>query len=561
VLAAAPEMKPSKMRDNLIEHAEAARLSRKLVELICDSPLPEPLEALAIKGIPEEPLREFLDHHGFKTLLARLGAQSHAAPAAATASQAPTQAEVRPEPKIDRSLYETVADEAALDRWIAEISRLGRVAIDTETDGRDCVSARLVGISLATDCNKACYIPLEHGGDDMFAERPDQLPAERVLARLKPLLEDEAILKIGHNLKFDWVVLNKRGIDLAPYDDTLVMSFNLDAGGLNSHSLDDLAKKHLDHECIAFKDVCGSGQKQISFDKVPVDRATEYAAEDADVALRLWIRFRARMPLEKATRVYEMVDRPDGGGGRADGARRGQGRPRRAEALSAEFNVQIAALEEEICGAAGMQVHHRQPATARRHIVQQDGPERRPQGQVRDLVDRRHRARAAGPRRRADRPAGARLAPALEAQVHLYRRAAGADKPRHRAGPHQLQPVGRADRAAGLDRPELYEHPDPHRDRPTHPRRLHRRTGPCRAVADYSQIELRLAPTSATCRSCAPPSRRARTSTIARRRNCSARSIATRAGGRRQSTSPSSTASRAGVSPSGSNSRRTRRRR
>ena len=180
VLAAAPAMKPSKMRDNLIEHADKARLSRRLVELICDLPLPEPLDALAIKGIPEEPLRAFLDHHGFRSLLARLGVQSQAA---ARRRQTAAQAEVRPEPKIDRSLYETVTDEAALERWIADIARLGRVAIDTETDGRDCVSAKLVGISLATECGRACYIPLEHGGDDMFAERPDQLPTALVLAQ------------------------------------------------------------------------------------------------------------------------------------------------------------------------------------------------------------------------------------------------------------------------------------------------------------------------------------------------------------------------------------------
>ena len=167
------------------------------------------------------------------------------------------------------------------------------------------------------------------------------------------MLEDAAILKIGHNLKFDWVVLNRRGIRLSPYDDTLVMSFNLDAGGLNSHSLDDLAKKHLDHDCIAFKDLCGTGQKQITFDKVQVDKATEYAAEDADVTLRLWMRFRARLPFEKATRVYEMVDRPmvavvgamEQGGVKVDRDV--------LKALSAEFNVQIAALEERICGEAG----------------------------------------------------------------------------------------------------------------------------------------------------------------------------------------------------------------
>ncbi len=352
VLAAAPEMKPSKMRDNLIEHAEKARISRKLVELICDSPLPEPLDMLAMKGIPEEPLREFLDHHGFRSLLARLGAQSQAA-AAPTVTETTTQREVAPEPKIDRSLYETVTTEAALDGWIAAANARGLVAFDTETDGRDCVSAKLVGISLATAPNKACYIPLEHGGDDMFAERPDQLAPALVLARLKPLLEDPAVLKIGHNLKFDWVVLEKRGISIAPYDDTLVMSFNLDAGGLNSHSLDDLARKHLDHSCIAFKDVCGTGQKQITFDKVPVDRATEYAAEDADVALRLWQRFRARLPFEKATRVYELVDRPMVavvGGMERDGVKVDREVLR---SLSAEFNTQIAALEETICGEAG----------------------------------------------------------------------------------------------------------------------------------------------------------------------------------------------------------------
>src|SRR5688500_7363003 len=156
VLAHVDEIAKPKLKQNLIEHADNARLSRELVRLICDAPLQEPLEALAMKGIPEAPLREILDHHGFRTLLARLGAQQMAA--APSPSQVPTQAEVRPEPKIDRSSYETVADEAALDRWIAEAFANGRVAIDTETDGRDCVTAKLVGISLATECGKACYI-------------------------------------------------------------------------------------------------------------------------------------------------------------------------------------------------------------------------------------------------------------------------------------------------------------------------------------------------------------------------------------------------------------------
>jgi DNA polymerase-1 len=357
VLARADEIKKPKLRQNLIEHAESARLSRELVRLVCDSPLPEPLDALEMKGIPDGPLREFLEEQGFRSLLNRLngGAQSNAAAASTSPSETPQQREVRPEPKIDRSLYETVTTLDALDRWIAEARANGFVALDTETDGFDCVTAKLVGISLATDCNRACYVPLEHGGHDLLSERPEQIPAAAALARLKPLLEDPAILKIGHNFKFDWIVLDRRGICVAPVDDSLVMSFDLDAGGLNSHAMDDLARKHLDHVCIAYKDVCGAGQKQIKFNQVPLDRATEYAAEDADVTLRLWKRFKARLPHERVTQVYETVDRPlvpvvarmEREGVKVDREELGK--------LSQEFSVQIAALEERICGEAGCQ--------------------------------------------------------------------------------------------------------------------------------------------------------------------------------------------------------------
>jgi DNA polymerase-1 len=355
VLAHAEEIKKPKLRQNLIEHADSARLSRELVRLVCDSPLPEPLDALEMKGIPDGPLQEFLEEQGFRSLLNRLngGAQTSAAAASTSPSATPRQREVRPEPKIDRSLYETVTTLDALDRWIAEARANGFVALDTETDGFDCVTAKLVGISLATECNRACYVPLEHGGHDLLSERPEQIPAAEALARLKPLLEDPAILKVGHNFKFDWIVLDRRGICVAPVDDSLVMSFDLDAGGLNSHAMDDLAKKHLDHECIAYKDVCGSGQKQIKFNQVPLDRATEYAAEDSDVTLRLWTRFRARLPYERVTQVYETVDRPlvpvvarmEREGVKVDRDELGK--------LSQEFTTQIAALEERICGEAG----------------------------------------------------------------------------------------------------------------------------------------------------------------------------------------------------------------
>jgi len=353
VLAHLDEITKPKLKQNLTEHAEMARLSRELVRLICDAPLPEPLEALAMQGIPDAPLREFLEHHGFKTLLGRLNGRSGAAETGSDTAAAPAREEAGPEPAIDRSLYKTVTTEEALDGWIAEARSRGYVAFDTETDGRDCVTANLVGISLAVERNKACYIPLEHGGDDMFAERPEQLPSDLVLAKLKPLLEDPAVLKIGHNLKFDWVVLDRRGVCVAPYDDTLVMSFNLDAGGLASHALDDLALRHLGHTCISFKELCGTGQKQIRFNAVPVDRATEYAAEDADVALRLWLRFKPRMAAERATRVYEQVDRPmvaviarmEREGVKVDRAMLGE--------LSGEFTKQIAALEEQVHAEAG----------------------------------------------------------------------------------------------------------------------------------------------------------------------------------------------------------------
>jgi DNA polymerase-1 len=352
VLAAAEGIKKPKLRQNLIDHAESARMSRRLVELVCDSPLPEPLDALEMKGIPKEPLAEFLEEQGFRTLLARLNGTSQVkAPSASPA--AAVQREVRPEPKIDRSLYETVTDEAALDRWIAEGFANGLIAVDTETSGYDCVTADLIGISLATACGKACYVPLEHGGHDLLSERPPQIATEVALAKLKPLLEDPAVLKVGHNFKFDWIVFDRRGIKVAPIDDSLVMSFNLDAGGLASHSMDDLATKHLDHQCIAYKDVCGSGQKQIKFNQVPLDRATEYAAEDADVTLRLWKRFKARLPHERVTRIYEMVDRPlvpvvarmEREGVKVD--------REELTRLSAEFTTQIALLEDQICAEAG----------------------------------------------------------------------------------------------------------------------------------------------------------------------------------------------------------------
>ena len=346
VLAAAPTMKPGKLRDNLIEHAKMARLSRKLVELSCDVPLPDPLDELELKGIPDAPLRAFLEHHGFRTLLNRLSA----------VADAPVEQHDVPgleeDPPCNHDGYETVVTEEALDRWIAEATQQGWVAVDTETTELDATRAGICGISLALEPNKACYIPIAHGGSDMFAEKPVQLAPEFALARLKPLLEDPAVLKIGHNLKYDMIVFARRGIHVAPYDDTIVMSFDLDAG-LHGHGMDELAATHLSHSCIAFKDVVGTGKKQLGFHEVDLRAATRYAAEDADVTLRLWRRFKPRLAYESVTSVYEMVDRPlvsvIAGMERA-GVKVDAGVLAR---LSDEFSKQIASLEEEIHGIAG----------------------------------------------------------------------------------------------------------------------------------------------------------------------------------------------------------------
>ena len=362
VLASTDQITKPKLKQNLVDHADDARLSRELVRLVCDAPLPEPIEDLALKGIPKEPLQEFLEEQGFKSLLARLtGGGSGGGRSSSGGGINDVMASLEPQRAapaaeaiaVDRSKYETITDETALDRWIAEARATGHVALDTETDCIDCVIARLVGISLATAPNRACYIPVGHIGGDLLSDAPSQLPMALVLERLKPRLEDEAVLKIGHNLKYDWVMFDKAGIAVAPHDDTLVMSFDLDAGrSIGGHGLDELAKSNFDHECISFKSLCGVGAKQITFDKVPLPQATEYAAEDADITLRLWLRLKPRLAAETGTQIYERVDRPLVPViGRME--RRGVKVDRDYLAkLSREFAEETAKLEERIYEAA-----------------------------------------------------------------------------------------------------------------------------------------------------------------------------------------------------------------
>lgn len=353
VLASTDAITKPKLKQSLIDHADNARLSRQLVTLDCDQPLPEPLDDLLLKGIPEDPLRAFLEHHGFKSLLTKLGGGNGAGAAPAAAPAVPATQDDFPPETFDRDRYECVTTVDRLDQWIARATVAGTVAFDTETDGRDACASRLVGFSLAVAPNEACYVPLAHGGRDMFAEKPEQIPFEVALARLKPLLEDPSVIKVGHNLKYDAVILARHGIAVAPFDDTLLMSFALDAGKQFSHGMDELSVALFAHQPISFADVCGKGAKQLTFDQVPLADATRYAAEDADVTLRLALRLRPRLARESVTRVYERVDRPlvpvigamERAGIKVDRAVLAD--------LSRSFAEQMAVLEKQIHEAAG----------------------------------------------------------------------------------------------------------------------------------------------------------------------------------------------------------------
>ncbi|MDP3677283.1 MAG: DNA polymerase I [Novosphingobium sp.] len=369
-LAAAPTMKPSKMQQSLIDQAEMARLSRVLVQLKEDCELPIPIEEFALTAIPPDPLAAFLTEHGFTSLLKRLGVggsapgpatQLHPAkPVTAGAPAAPQGSrQTLPEwPAVDLDAYECVQSVEALDAWIARAFAARIVAFDTETSSLDAMRADLAGVSLALGPNDACYIPLGHGGSDMFAEKPLQIGKAEALARLKPLLESDAVLKIGQNAKYDINIFARHGIAVAPIDDTMVISFDLDAGrgedGIGGgHGMDELATCHLAHTTLTFKDICGTGKKAIPFGEVPLDRATRYAAEDADVTWQLWKLLKPRLAEEAGTRVYQQVDRPlipvvaqmERHGIKVDA--------QRLAGLSTEFTYAIAALETEIHGLAG----------------------------------------------------------------------------------------------------------------------------------------------------------------------------------------------------------------
>ncbi len=365
----APDMKKSKLKERLIEGRADAEMSRVLVTLKEDCELPQPLDEMKIEGIPEEPLAAFLQKHGFTSLLRRLGAGTGSperannlnpakADKAGDAGKAEGNSQPVPEmPKVDRSCYETVQTIERLEAWAERAMAARLVAVDTETSSLDAMQAELVGISLALGANDACYIPLAHGGTDMFSDKPEQVDRDAALAALRPMLADESVIKIFQNGKYDLNVLARYDVTVAPIEDTMVISFDLDAGrgeGMGGgHGMDELSDRHLGHTPLSFKEVCGTGKKAIPFGEVPLDRATEYAAEDADVTWRLYQHFKPRLAIEGGTKVYERVDRPlipVVAGMEREGIKVDRARLSR---LSEEFANETAKLEKEIHAIAG----------------------------------------------------------------------------------------------------------------------------------------------------------------------------------------------------------------
>lgn len=294
LLERAHEIKQPKRRESLLLYAENARLSKKLVTLKNDVPGAEPLEVFSVKPIAQEKAFAFLREQNFNALINRLE-KEHTSPSS----------QKRP--------YELIQDIEHLKRWINSARSLGYVAFDTETTSLDAMEAELVGFSLSTSAFHGCYIPLGHKGEERNllhpGEDPKQITLKEALALLKPILEDPGILKIGQNIKYDALVLKKYGCDITPFDDTMVISYVLE-GAQHGHGMDELAKLYLDHDTIKFQDVVGAGRSQVTFDKVPLEKALNYAAEDADVTYQLHSLLKPRLFQEHQCTVYETLERP-----------------------------------------------------------------------------------------------------------------------------------------------------------------------------------------------------------------------------------------------------------
>ena len=314
LLARAEEIKQPKRRQTLIDHADQIRLSRQLVTLDQNMDLPYSLDTLEVKEPVADDLLAFLTQMEFRTVTRRvaeaLGAEVPVVP------DAPSSEPDEPEAQgFDPEAYTRIADAKALAQWIARAEARGWVAVDTETTGLDEMVAELVGVSLAIEAGDAAYIPLTHkssSADDLFGSddlAEGQMDLNEALVLLKPLLENQSVMKIGQNMKYDAKIFARYGIDVTPIDDTLLMSYAMNAG-LHNHGMDTLSERYLSHHPIEIKSLLGTGKNQITFDRVTIDDAVKYAAEDADITLRLWQKFKPELHRKRVTTVYETLERP-----------------------------------------------------------------------------------------------------------------------------------------------------------------------------------------------------------------------------------------------------------
>lgn len=351
LLARAEEIKQPKRRQSLIDFADKARISRDLVRLDQKVDVPFSLDDLKVHAPDGAKLAAFLREQGFKSIVARVEAAfGGAEEAVAVAAAAPSAT----------ASYELVTEMGQLEAWVKLAYEAGTVAVDTETTSVNASTAKLVGISLSTAPGNGCYIPVGHvspageGTLDLQNDgaAPKQIDEQAVIDVLKPLLEDPSILKVGQNIKYDYQILARKGIRLHPVDDTMLLSYVID-GMTHGHGMDELAEHHLSHTTIKYSDLCGKGKNQITFDRVPLDKALTYAAEDADITLRLHALLKRRLIAERRVALYETIERPLAevvGEMEFNGIKVDRGT---LERMSADFGSRIVELEAEVHKLAG----------------------------------------------------------------------------------------------------------------------------------------------------------------------------------------------------------------
>ena len=299
LLKSAHEIKQNKRRETLLENKDKALISKKLVTLDSKSPIKRELSEFEFKSIDKDKLYKFLREMEFNRLLS---SAISAYGESVLSSSSPEIKSIEKQSPINNKNYHLISNPDEIDKWVKEAEELGEVAVDTETNSLDPHQAELVGISLSPKIGKACYIPIGHKSSKCIKK-------DIVIKKLKKLLEDPSVKKIGQNIKFDFIVFFKHGITLSAMEDTMLMSYVLDAGK-NRHNMDTLSELHLGHKTISFKEMVGTGKKEINFSEVEVDKAKDYAAEDADVTFRLYKKFLKNLKSEKLINIYEIFEKP-----------------------------------------------------------------------------------------------------------------------------------------------------------------------------------------------------------------------------------------------------------